>query len=261
MLIKELFPSVKGLIFDMDGVLWRENTPLLDLKQFFDTLDKTGYQFVLATNNATRNTKQYQEKLLKFGVNLRPQQIINSPQATAYYLKERFPQGGPVYIVGEEGLVSSLLEKGFYQAQENVLAVVAGLDLHITYEKLKIATLLIRSGVPFIGTNPDKTFPSPQGLVPGAGSILAAIEAATDVKPITIGKPKSTMMEMALKEMGTSPQTTMVVGDRLDTDILAGQNTGCLTTLVMTGVSTDEELKLWNPKPDLVLSNADLLIR
>jgi 4-nitrophenyl phosphatase len=261
MLLKDRFPQVKGLIFDMDGVLWRENTPLLDLKLFFDTLTTNGYQFVLATNNATRNTTQYQEKLLTFGVKMAPQQIINSPMATAYYLKKRFPQGGPVYIVGENGLVSTLAEKGFYQAEENVLAVVAGLDLHITYEKLKIATLLIRNGAPFIGTNPDKTFPSPNGLVPGAGSILAAIEAATDVKPITAGKPEPIMMEMALKEMGISPETTIVVGDRLDTDILAGQNMGCLTALVMTGVSTEEELNLWRPTPDLVLANAELLIK
>jgi 4-nitrophenyl phosphatase len=260
MLLKDRFPQVKGLIFDMDGVLWRDNTPLLDLKRFFNTLTNHGYQFVLATNNATRNTAQYQEKLLSFGVNLTPQQIINSPMATAYYLQKKFPQGGPVYIVGEYGLVSTLAEKGFYQSETNVLAVVAGLDLHITYEKLKIATLLIRSGVPFIGTNPDKTYPSPKGLVPGAGSILAAIEAATDVKPVTIGKPEPTMMEMALLEMGTSPSTTMVVGDRLDTDILAGQNSGCLTTLVMTGVSTQDELNNWHPEPDMVLANAEMMI-
>ena len=261
MLLKDKFPQVKGVIFDMDGVLWRDNTPLLDLKNFFDTLAVNGYKFVLATNNATRNTAQYLEKLLMFGVHLTPQQIINSPMATAYYLKKRFPQGGPVYIVGENGLVSTLAEKGFYQAEQNVLAVVAGLDLHITYEKLRIATLLIRNGAPFIGTNPDKTYPSPDGLVPGAGSILAAIEAATDVKPVTIGKPDPTMMEMALQEMGTSPETTIVVGDRLDTDILAGQRVGCLTCLVMTGVSTDEELAQWRPAPDLVLANVELLIK
>ena len=175
MLLKDKFPQVKGVIFDMDGVLWRDNTPLLDLKNFFDTLAVNGYKFVLATNNATRNTAQYLEKLLMFGVHLTPQQIINSPMATAYYLKKRFPQGGPVYIVGENGLVSTLAEKGFYQAEQNVLAVVAGLDLHITYEKLRIATLLIRNGAPFIGTNPDKTYPSPDGLVPGAGLSLIHI--------------------------------------------------------------------------------------
>jgi len=261
MLIKDKFPQVKGLIFDMDGVLWRDNTPLLDLKNFFETLSSHGYQYVLATNNATRNTSQYLEKLLTFGVKLSSQQVINSPMATAYYLAKRFPNGGPVYIVGEHGLVSTLAEKGFYQAEENVLAVVAGLDLHVNYEKLKIATLLIRGGAPFIGTNPDKTYPSPKGLVPGAGAILAAIEAATDVKPITAGKPEPTMMEMALQVMGTSPLETLVVGDRLDTDILAGQNTGCLTALVLTGVSTVEDLEIWRPAPDLVLANAELLIQ
>ncbi len=111
----------------------------------------------------------------------------------------------------------------------------------MTYQKLSRATLHIRAGAPFYGTNPDKTFPTPQGLVPGAGSILAAIEAATDVKPIIIGKPQPAMMYMALEKLGTLPEETLVVGDRLETDIAAGQAAGCKTALVLSGVSTKQQ--------------------
>jgi 4-nitrophenyl phosphatase len=260
MILKDKFPKIKGLIFDMDGVLWKENIPLLDLKSFFDKLTLNGYRFVLATNNATKSRKQYQEKLEGFNVHFAEKDIITSSLATAHYLKKRFPEGGPVYIVGEEGLVHTLAEKGFYSAIDNVLAVVAGLDRQINYEKLKKATILIRNGAAFIGTNPDRTFPTPDGLIPGGGAIVAAIEAATDTPPIFIGKPYSTMMDMAFEAMGTTPDTTMVIGDRLDTDILAGQKANCKTTLVLSGVTTTEELENWTPKPDLVLSSAEKLL-
>jgi 4-nitrophenyl phosphatase len=260
MILKEKFPEVKGLIFDMDGVLWKETVPLIDLKSFFDTLTCNGYRFVLATNNATKSSKQFQDKLLGFNVHIDAKNIITSSLATAHYLKKRFPEGGPVYVVGEDGLVDTLAEKGFYLAENNVLAVVAGLDRYLTYEKLKKATILIRNGALFIGTNPDRTFPTPDGLIPGGGSVVAAIEAAAGTAPIFMGKPYSTMMDMAFEVMETTPETTLVIGDRLDTDILAGQNVNCKTTLVLSGVTTIEELKNWSPKPDLVLSSADKLI-
>jgi 4-nitrophenyl phosphatase len=260
MILKEKFPKIKGLIFDMDGVLWKENVPLIDLKSFFDALTRNGYRFVLATNNATKSSKQFQDKLLGFNVQITERNIITSSLATAHYLKKRFPEGGPVYIVGEDGLVDTLAKEGFYPAENNVLAVVAGLDRHLSYEKLKRATILIRNGALFIGTNPDRTFPTPDGLIPGGGAVVAAIEAASGTIPIYIGKPYSTMMDMAFEVMETTPETTMMIGDRLDTDILAGQKANCKTTLVLSGVTTIEEIENWFPKPDLVLSSADKLI-
>ena len=176
--------QIKGLILDMDGVLWRGDQPLLDLEAFFHDAHHLGLKVVLATNNATKSVDQYLAKFQGYHVSLSPDQIVNSAMSAAYFLKQNHPQGGPVFVVGESGLVDTLAEWGFHQADEQVLAVVAGLDRHITYAKLSQACQLIRAGAQFIGTNPDLTFPSPSGLTPGAGSVLAFIEAGSGVKPI-----------------------------------------------------------------------------
>ena len=244
----------------MDGVLWRGDQPLLDLEAFFQGANRLGLKVVLATNNATKSVTQYQAKLSEFHVTLSPDQIVNSSMSAAYYLTQKHPQGGSVFIVGESGLVETLEEWGFHQAEEKVLAVVAGLDRHLTYAKLSRACQLIRAGAQFIGTNPDLTFPSPQGLTPGAGSVLAFIEAGSGEKPLITGKPEPFMFELALERMGLRPDEVLTIGDRLDTDILGGQRAACRTAVVLTGVSTLEEVKAWTPAPDLVLPNlADLL--
>jgi 4-nitrophenyl phosphatase len=120
--------------------------------------------------------------------------------------------------------------------------------------------LLIRRGIPFFFTNPDRTFPTPEGIIPGAGAILAALETATDVSPIIAGKPGTTLFDFALERLGTLPQETLVVGDRLETDILGGQRAGCKTALVLSGIATQEEANAWQPYPDLVINElSDLL--
>jgi 4-nitrophenyl phosphatase len=252
--------DIRGIILDMDGVLWRGDEPLLNMPAFFNEAERMGLKVALPTNNATRSVTQYLEKIDRYGATLRPEQIVNSPMSSAFYLAQKYPAGGPVFIVGESGLHDTLAEKGFYHAEDNVLAVIAGLDRHITYPKLSKACTLIRGGAEFIGTNPDLTFPSPTGLTPGAGSVLAFIEAGSGVKPLITGKPEPFMFEMAMKMMGTGPSTTLAVGDRLDTDILGGQRAGCKTAVVLSGVATLTEIKDWTPAPDLVMENlADLL--
>ena len=127
---------------------------------------------MLATNNATRSNSQFVEKFYGLGVPIESWQVINSGQAAAYYLKKSYPQGGPLYIVGEEGLISTMAEAGFFQSEDHPLGVLAGLNRQLTYEMLRKACLFIRSGLPFYGTNPDATFPSPEGLIPGAGTVI-----------------------------------------------------------------------------------------
>lgn len=254
--------QIKGLIIDMDGVLWKDSQPLVDLPDVFARIQFLGLKITLATNNATQTVKQYKEKLASFGVRMDTSQIVNSVQAAGFYLLKRHPKGGIVYVVGEKSMKETLAEFGF-QASENdpeILAVVAGLDRTLTYEKLRQATVLIRKGIPFIGTNPDRTFPTPEGPVPGAGAVLAAIEAATDVKPIIVGKPAPTLYRLAMERMSISPQETLVVGDRLDTDIAGGQDLGCLTALVLSGISTKEEASKWTPAPDIVAENLRTLL-
>ena len=204
---------------------------------------------------------QFVEKLASFGVRVEPWQIINSAQATAHYLSQQYPEGGPVYIVGEPGLAAILAEQGFTHSVENPLAVVAALDRGINYEKLRQATLLIRDGVPFIGTNPDRTFPTPEGQVPGAGAILATIESATDVAPLVIGKPNPAMYEFALERMGVTPEETLVVGDRLETDIAGAQNLGAPCALVLSGVTDEARAWEWEPSPDLIVDNLASVLR
>jgi 4-nitrophenyl phosphatase len=248
----QLITGLKALILDMDGVIWRGDQPLGDLRAIFGELKHRDYQTVLATNNATLSDEQYLGKLQKFGVELEEWQIISSPDVAANYLRKLYPGGGPVFSVGEVGMKDTLAKYGFYQDDQNVLAVVAGLDRQVTYDKLARATLLIRSGAMFIGTNSDRTLPMPEGMMPGAGSILAALAAATDVQPVVVGKPEPEIYLFALERLNTSPSETLVVGDRLDTDIAGAQKIGCRTALLLSGVATEADAMNWRPVPDII---------
>lgn len=260
--------GIEGLILDMDGVLWRDSQPMLDMPLFFTGVARLGIPVVFATNNGTRSVDMYVKRLAQFGVSAEPWQIVTSAIAVAEYLKKQYPSRGAVYVVAETGVQQALQEQGFQviddrnseKEAEDCIAVVAGMDRAFNYEKLARAALLIRAGKPFIGTNIDLTFPSPRGLVPGAGAILAMLEAATSISPTVIGKPEPYLYQFALQRLGTEPAKTLAVGDRLETDILGGQRTGCPTLLVLTGVTTAQQAANWHPQPDLILpSLADLL--
>lgn len=253
--------DLRALLLDMDGVLWRDNQPIYDLAGLFDEICKYGLKVALLTNNATLTVDQYLEKLRSFGVELEPWQIITSAEATGDFLQRRFSSGGRVYVIGEKGLREALENRQFTLADDEVCAVVVGLDRQLTYEKLKRATLLIREGALFIGTNPDRSFPTPQGLVPGAGAILAAIQAASDQSPIVIGKPSKEIFETALLRLGVTPSQTLMIGDRLDTDIQGARTIGCKEMLVLTGVTTLEEALAWNPPPSNVVGDLRMFLR
>lgn len=269
MMTNTLPAAIKGLILDMDGVLWKDTQALLDMPAFFSALKSIDLPVVFATNNGTRSIQMYVERLASFGVTVAPQQIVNSAIAVADYLSQQFPQGGAVYVVGETGVLQALSERGFIPIQDpaeaarpgvDPVAVVAGMDHAMTYERLTRATLLIRAGKPFIGTNPDLTFPTPYGLVPGAGATLAYLEAATSIRPVIIGKPEPYLYQFSMQRLGTAPAETLAVGDRLETDILGGQRAGCPTALVLSGVTSPAEAERWHPRPALILPNlADLL--
>lgn len=252
--------SIQALILDMDGVLWRGVEAIGDLRSIFKQINKLGWKVIFATNNASRTIQQYIEVLSSFGVNAEPWQIITSATAVTSYLHSNFPNGGPVYIIGERGIIEACAENGFYQSEAGTLAVVVGIDRRLTYDKLKTATLLLRSGVPFIGTNPDRTFPTPQGLVPGAGSILAALTAASDVVPIIVGKPEPTMYRIALERLKIAADRAMVVGDRLETDIVGAQLIGCHTALVLSGVTNADQANAWQPAPDIISKDLESII-
>ncbi|MCS6907465.1 MAG: HAD-IIA family hydrolase [Anaerolineales bacterium] len=254
---------IKALIVDMDGVLWRQSQPIGDLPRIFEKIRQKNLKITLATNNATLTVSQYLQKLASFGVNLSPEQIVNSPQAAAAYMVEHFPRGSLVFVIGKDGLRQELQSQGFVlsdgQAQD-VCAVVVGMDWDLRFEQLCQATLLLRAGAEFIATNSDRTFPTPQGLIPGVGAILALLETATDRKPIVVGKPDPLMYQIALQRMEVSPAECLVVGDRLETDILGGQNLGCKTALVLSGVTTLDQAQKWAPLPNMICQNLEEVV-
>lgn len=243
---------LRALLLDMDGVLWRDSQAIGDLPANLRRAADMGLQVAFVTNNATRTVDQYLEKFRSFGAEPRPEQIFTSAKATARHLASRYPQGGSVFIIGEHGLQAALEEAGFHHSETDCLAVVAGLDTELDYDKLRRATLLIRAGVKLIGTNPDRTLPTPEGLVPGAGSIIAALEAASDAKATIIGKPESALLEAAIEHLGIKPAVALMVGDRIETDIAAGQKAGCPTALVLSGVTSRGAARAWRPAPDYI---------
>jgi 4-nitrophenyl phosphatase len=253
-------PHVRALILDIDGVIWKGNQPIGDLQVIFKRIRNRGYRLVLATNNSTRTVEQYLDEFINFGVDLDPWQIISSGEVAAHYLSQLYPNGGNVFVVGENGLMHTLEHYGFHNSIQSVLAVVSGLDRYFSYEKLSQAALLIRSGVQFIGTNPDKSLPTPQGLVPGAGSILACLEAATDIKPRIMGKPSPDIYRFALERLGTSPSETIAIGDRIDTDIVGAQAMGLQTALVLSGVTTVSEAEAWPSKINYIAQDLSTLL-
>ncbi len=253
--------KLRALILDMDGVLWRGDELIADLPPVFAEIKRLGLSVIMATNSSTRTPANYVEKLQSHGVELENWQVINSAEATAQYMRGIYPEGGSIYAVGESGLVESLEAMGFKIDDEDVLAVVAGMDRQLDYAKIDRAAALIRSGAKFIGTNPDRTFPTPNGLIPGAGISLAAIEAASYVSPIIIGKPKPIIFEIALERLGVKPEQALMVGDRLETDIAGGQNAGCPVALVLSGVTSLEEGKAWKPQVDLIADDLSALLK
>lgn len=256
-----MLKNIKAIISDMDGVLWRGIQPLPGLIPFFDFLREQNLPFILATNNSRKTQDDYIHKLKGMGVkDIQLHNIITSGTATTSYLQTQYPKGTRLYVVGGDGLKQMLVHAGFVLVEEDAEVVVCGIDFDLTYNKMRTATLHIRQGVPFVGTNPDSSFPSPAGLVPGAGSILAMLESASDVTPTIIGKPERAMFESALRTLGTDPSETLMIGDRIGTDIQGAQAVGIQTALVLTGVETEESVKTSEIQPDFVFAGLPELI-
>lgn len=257
------FTKIAAAIFDMDGVLWIGNQALAGLQELFTWLEERQIPYVLATNNSTKTPQDYVKKLESMGVNgVTPDHIITSSTATASYMSKRYPAGTPVYVVGMDGLRTALTEAGFdVNPHGAVQVVVSGGDFELTYDKLKAATFHLHTGADFIGTNPDLTYPLPEGLAPGAGSILAALKAASGREPVVIGKPQPPMFEVALERLGTPAEQTLMVGDRLDTDIAGAKALGLATAVLLTGVTTPETLTMSDVWADVAYEDLPALLR
>jgi 4-nitrophenyl phosphatase len=260
-----MIPSnIKALILDMDGVVWKADAPIGDLPRTFDKIRERGLKFVFATNNGTKTPEEYRQKLASLGVDVDASQVVTSALAVAHMLEQKYPRGTKIFMIGGPGVREALEEKGFellsVERAPEAKALVVGIDRTINFDKVSEATLLVRAGVPFYATNTDRTFPTPRGEIPGAGSWLSVITTATRVEPIVAGKPFPTMMEFCLERLGTGKEETLVVGDRLETDVASGQAAGCPTAAVLSGVSTREQVAAWKPSPTIVAESLAELV-
>ncbi len=265
----EKINNISGLIIDMDGVLWHGNQAVDGLVEFFTTLRELSLPFVLATNNASLTQQQYIDKLGEMGVDITASEILTSSMATAAYLAEHIPKEKQrVFVIGEQGLRQPLLEQGFvltdlYQVNQpdkhivdqGADIVVSGLDRQLSWDKLATATLNIKAGAEFYATNSDTTLPTELGEVMGNGGTIAALEAATGIKAISIGKPEPILYQQALAILGSQADNTLAIGDRLDTDILGAVNAGMRSIMVLTGISSEDDIELVDYKPDWLMAD------
>lgn len=253
---------VRGYVLDMDGVLYRGHTQLAHAREFLDELDANGVPYIMATNNSMNTPEQYVAKLAGMGITVPAERILTSSLATRGWMQEQYPEGTRVFVVGMASLHQAIFDGGyFHPAGTDAQVVVVGADFGVNYEKLKIATLAIRNGAAFVATNGDKTFPTEEGQIPGAGSLVAAITAAGGVEPdIVVGKPSPRMFLEAARILSTEPDQTGMIGDRLDTDILGGKRAGFVTVLVLTGVTRPDELDQATIKADIVLPDLGPLV-
>jgi 4-nitrophenyl phosphatase len=233
--------EITHLILDMDGVLYCGSEPMPRLREFFAFLRERRIPFMLVTNNATRTPQERSEMMAAMGAEVLPSEILTSGPAAAQYLRREFPAGTRVHVFGMPALRQAMREEGFIIADDDVKVVVASMNREVTYEKIKRAVALIRSGARFIATNLDPNIPSEEGFLPGSGAMVAMLASASERQPTSIGKPESIMYELAMARMGARPETTAAVGDRVATDIVGGQRAGVTTICVLSGASGREE--------------------
>jgi 4-nitrophenyl phosphatase len=257
-----LLKNVRAVLFDMDGVVYVGNQALPGVQDLLDYLDATGRVWSFVTNNSTRTPQMFADKVQKMGMRVGPERILTSSLVTAWWMTEEFPNRGKVYALGEAGLITALTDAGFTLVEDPFEAefVVSGINFSLTYRMLEDATLGIRNGARFIGTNIDPTYPTERGQIPGTGSVLALLEAASGVKPTIIGKPFPGMFQQILQRLGTEAESTLMIGDRYETDIIGAIAMGFVTAAVTTGINSREEFEAVAPPPDLILSGLPELL-
>lgn len=268
--VRERLPGLASrfdtFVFDLDGVVYRGKQPLPHAIEVLNLLQDSGRRVFFLTNNSGATRQQYAEKLQSMGVEAQPEQFITSAWATALYLQRALDRGARLFVVGEPGLKQELCAAGFEVVEsvepEIPAAVVVGIDRAFSYERLAQAQYAILNGARFIATNADATYPAEDRLLPGAGAIVAAIATATGHKPRIIGKPNPQILQPYIERGQIRPEQTLLVGDRLDTDIALANLFHIPCALVLTGVSTREDVACapLEQLPQWVLNNlADLL--
>lgn len=247
----------KGIISDMDGVIYRGKQLIPGAREFVDRLLESKTPFLFLTNNAEQTPLDLKLKLEGLGISgLSEGNFITSAMATAMFLKSQARSTQPTaYVVGGAGLINELYNVGFSISESRPDFVVVAKSTTFGFEQLKKAVQLIDKGAKFIGTNPDMTDPVEGGYEPAAGTFLAAIAAATGKKPYIVGKPNSLMMLFATRKLGVHPEEAVMIGDRMDTDIVGGMEAGMRTALVLSGVTSRDALGAFPYQPDYVFDS------
>jgi NagD protein len=251
--------SKKAFISDMDGVIYHGNKLLPGVPEFVDWLKKEGKKFLFLTNSSERTPKELQEKMSRLGIDLEEHVFYTSALATANFLASQKPRG-TAYIIGEAGLINALYNAGYTMNNYNPDYVVVGDTRGYSFEKIEQAVNLVLKGAKLIGTNPDLTGPVEGGIVPATKALISPIELATGRSAYFVGKPNPLMMRIALKKIGCSTEETIIIGDRMDTDIIAGIESEIDTLLVLSGISTLKTVDKFPYKPSYILEGVSDLV-
>ena len=242
----------KGFICDMDGVIYLGNQLLPGVREFVNWLNKNGKQFLFLTNSSERSPKELRQKLQRMGLDIDEEHFYTSALATAAFLKKQAP-GCTAFVIGAPGLLNALYDVGVTMNDVDPDYVIVGETASYNYEVITKAVRLVLNGARLIATNSDLTGPTEFGIAPACRSLVAPVELATGRKAYFMGKPNPLMMRTGLHLLGVHSEEAAMVGDRMDTDVISGMESGMSTVLVLSGVSTRETLKTYAYRPSIVL--------
>ena len=252
--------EIECWLTDMDGVLVHENHPIPGAAELLQQWQDEGKPFLVLTNNSIFTARDLSARLAASGLNVPEQAIWTSALATADFLHSQMP-GGSAFVIGEAGLTTALHDAGFIMTETDPDYVVVGETRNYSFEAITKAIRLIGDGARFIATNPDATGPSTDGLLPATGAITALITKATGKEPYVVGKPNPMMFRSAMNRIGAHSENTAMIGDRMDTDIVAGIEAGLHTILVLTGISDQAEIERYPFRPDEIIGSVADLVR
>lgn len=247
-----LIRSKRAFIIDMDGVIYHGNRLFKGAADFVAWLDREKKSFLFLTNSSERSPAELSQKLARLGINVGSEHFYTSALATATFLAAQKP-GGSAYVIGEPGLTNALYDAGFTMNNVNPDYVVVGEGRGYSLEALDRAVKFVRNGARLIGTNPDLSGPAEDGIVPACGALVAPIELAAETKAYFVGKPNPLMMRNAMRKLGAVREETAIVGDRMDTDIVAGVESEIETVLVLSGVTSPADIDRFAYRPRHVL--------
>lgn len=250
----------KGFICDMDGVIYHGNKLLDGVKEFVDWLTVNEKRYLFLTNSSERSPRELSQKLERLGLCVSEDHFYTSAMATASFLQSQKPNGS-AFVIGEAGLINAIYGAGFSMNDVDPDYVVVGETSSYSYNKIEKAVRLVLKGAKLIGTNPDLTGPTEKGIAPATKALIAPIELATGKQAYFVGKPNPLMMRHGIKHLGVSREDAAIIGDRMDTDIIAGIESEIDTVLVLSGVSSRETVEMFPYGPDYIFNGVGDIIK